>query len=257
MTSSVRKKVQQGDLWYVDDQRASQLGSPGNRWALEQRWRLFARAIDRWLANSPSTVARAKVLDAGCGDGINMSVIENLLEQRGISADLAGTDYNNLRLKRAFDSGSYPVLEADLRSLPFPSQSFDIVLCSHVLEHIEEDRCALGELSRIVKPEGLVIIAVPNEGCTLAQIRNKIVQPEILNQTDHVQFYTEKMLVDRAVSSGLKPISPAMREGFFVPHLAVYTRMREVKLGRKLIDGLLRIVPSQATGIVVAFRTQR
>lgn len=254
MTSSVRKKVQQGDLWYVDDQRASQLGSPGSRWALEERWRLFARAIDRWLANSQSTVARAKVLDAGCGDGINMSVIENLLEQRGISADLTGTDYNSFRLKRAFDSGSYPVLEADLRSLPFPSQSFDIVLCSHVLEHIEEDRCALGELSRIVKPEGLVIIAVPNEGCTLAQIRNKFVQPSILEQTDHVQFYTEETLINRAASAGLEPIFPAMKEGFFVPHLSVYTRMRGSEIGRKLIQGLLRAAPSQATGIVVAFQ---
>ena len=253
MMSSVKKKVQQGDLWYVDDQRISQLGSPGSRWALEGRWRLFASAIDQWLGRAPSTIASAKVLDAGCGDGINMSVIENLLKQRGISVDLTGTDYNRLRLKRVMEAGSYPVLEADLRSLPFPPQFFDVILCSHVLEHIHEDTQALAELSRVVRPKGLVIIAVPNEGCALAQIRNKFIQPSILKQTDHVQFYTEKILINRAASAGLEPIFSAMKEGFFVPHLSVYTRMRESQIGRKLIQGLVRAAPSQATGIVVAF----
>lgn len=50
---------------------------------------------------------------------------------------------------------------ADLTSLPFPDSSFDFAICSHVLEHIDDDRKAMAELFRILRPGGTAVVMVP------------------------------------------------------------------------------------------------
>jgi SAM-dependent methyltransferase len=55
---------------------------------------------------------------------------------------------------------------ADLRRLPFPDSSYDFVIASHVLEHIQEDRQALGEIRRVLTPGGIAILPVPLVGKT-------------------------------------------------------------------------------------------
>jgi hypothetical protein len=54
-----------------------------------------------------------------------------------------------------------PVAEADICHLNHPDNSFDVILCSHVLEHVPQDRQALLELHRVLKPGGWAIIQVP------------------------------------------------------------------------------------------------
>ncbi|MFC1516868.1 class I SAM-dependent methyltransferase [Thermodesulfobacteriota bacterium] len=59
----------------------------------------------------------------------------------------------------AFDV--YAHIQADLKHLPFKAGHFDIVISSHVLEHIENDRPAIQELSRVLSPSGWAIVMVP------------------------------------------------------------------------------------------------
>lgn len=49
----------------------------------------------------------------------------------------------------------------DVTALDLPSNSFDAVLCSHVLEHIPDDRKALAEILRVLKPNGFALLLVP------------------------------------------------------------------------------------------------
>lgn len=50
---------------------------------------------------------------------------------------------------------------ADMTALPFTDSSFDFAICSHVLEHIEDDGAAIAELYRVLKPHGRTIVMVP------------------------------------------------------------------------------------------------
>jgi SAM-dependent methyltransferase len=52
---------------------------------------------------------------------------------------------------------------ADLTALPFRDESFDFAICSHVLEHIEDDRAAMDELFRVIVPGGRAVVMVPIE----------------------------------------------------------------------------------------------
>jgi SAM-dependent methyltransferase len=49
----------------------------------------------------------------------------------------------------------------DITAIPHPDDSFDAILCIHVLEHVEDDRKAISELHRILAPDGFAIVLVP------------------------------------------------------------------------------------------------
>lgn len=51
--------------------------------------------------------------------------------------------------------------KVDITAIPFDANTFDAIICIHVLEHIEQDRQAMRELFRVLKPEGWAVISVP------------------------------------------------------------------------------------------------
>ncbi len=51
----------------------------------------------------------------------------------------------------------------DLHQIPFPDESFDLVLCNHVLEHVNDDRKVMGEILRVLKTSGMAILQVPQD----------------------------------------------------------------------------------------------
>ena len=51
--------------------------------------------------------------------------------------------------------------KADLINLPFPDESYDVIYASHVLEHIKDDRKAIQEINRVLKPNGVAFLPVP------------------------------------------------------------------------------------------------
>lgn len=52
-------------------------------------------------------------------------------------------------------------VQADITDLPFPDADFDVIVSSHVLEHVADDRAAMAELARVLKPTGWALILVP------------------------------------------------------------------------------------------------
>ncbi|WP_224489622.1 class I SAM-dependent methyltransferase [Robertkochia flava] len=85
-------------------------------------------------------------------------------------------------------------VKADICDLPFEDNSFDVILCNHVLEHIPDDRKAMEELYRIMKPEGWGILQIPQDlGRESTFEDDSITDPaeraRIFGQYDHVRVY--------------------------------------------------------------------
>jgi SAM-dependent methyltransferase len=85
-------------------------------------------------------------------------------------------------------------IKADILELPFKDNSFDVVFCNHVLEHIEDDQKAMQELNRVLRPGGMGIFQVPQD----LKLKNtyedfSITAPEDrakhFGQYDHVRIY--------------------------------------------------------------------
>jgi SAM-dependent methyltransferase len=109
--------------------------------------------------------AGMRVLDAGCGSG------RHLCESfRTPGVEVAGVDLNRADLGKAKgflslmareQKGRWLVAQADVTKLPFADGSFDVVICSEVLEHIKDNRTAVAELVRVLKPGGDLVVTVP------------------------------------------------------------------------------------------------
>lgn len=85
-------------------------------------------------------------------------------------------------------------VKADICQLPFEDNSFDMILCNHVLEHIPDDQKAMQELYRVLKPGGLGIFQIPQDRSrTITFQDDSITDPKeravIFGQYDHVRVY--------------------------------------------------------------------
>lgn len=108
-------------------------------------------------------------------------IARNLQEygNRLITTDLSLSDVN---------------IHADITRLPFPDNTFDIVICSHVLEHIPDDSAAMSELYRILSDAGYALIMIPKDKGREQTYEDKsITSPEErkkeFGQHDHVRWY--------------------------------------------------------------------
>ena len=85
-------------------------------------------------------------------------------------------------------------VKADICNLPFSDNSFDVILCNHVLEHIPDDTKAMQELYRVLKPGGWGIFQIPQdlkrektfEDNTITDRKERA---RIFGQYDHVRIY--------------------------------------------------------------------
>jgi len=85
-------------------------------------------------------------------------------------------------------------IKADITDLPFAANEFDIILCNHVLEHIPDDRKAMRELYRVMKPGGYGIFQVPLDARRTRTFEDPTVtdprrRAELFGQYDHVRIY--------------------------------------------------------------------
>lgn len=110
-------------------------------------------AIKQYIPN------KSKFLDVGCGAGYSLIKAQEELECLcfGVDPDPGGHGV-----------GRYNELDSELNikkgvseNLPFEDESFDVVFCSHVLEHVIDEQKSLEEIKRVLKPEGTLIIGMP------------------------------------------------------------------------------------------------
>jgi ubiquinone/menaquinone biosynthesis C-methylase UbiE len=138
----------------------------------QERYRDLYRSLRPGYEDGVSRYARlvgehitpeTRVLDAGCGRG---GVIElywqNVRQAVGVDADLA-----SLGEHRCLEQ----LVNGNLAELPFPAACFDVVLCSWVLEHLGRPDDVLGELARVLRSGGRLVLLTPNAWnyVTLAQ----------------------------------------------------------------------------------------
>ncbi len=237
--------------WYTDDQFASQLSNPGSRSVIEKRWNIFEKALIEWKKNAGLVDKHIYILDAGCGDGINLFAFSEVIKRHKWDAKLFGIDYNPIRTSRATCiAGVNGVYLASLYTLPFADRTFDVILCNQVLEHIPDDLLVLNELHRVLKRDGLLILGVPNEGCILARLRNHVLQPSISRSTDHINFYTAEALSKKMNDAGFQ-IVHMERKGFFTPHLRLQYLITAWTIGRKALDLLGSMISSQSAELII------
>jgi SAM-dependent methyltransferase len=139
--------------------------------------------LDVFLSASPGR----QVLNGGAGQG----TLSRKLAELGF--DVTSTDVSPAAVELLRHTGSGRAVEADLTSLPFELESFDAAVLGEVLEHVEEDRRALREVHRVLRPNGVLALSVPAD-------------PRLFGPSDvwagHVRRYTRPELLDTCSAAG-------------------------------------------------------
>ncbi len=135
----------------INLQKAALRGEPSYVWreGQQRRFEMILRAA--------SDRIKGQVLENGCGVGVYAEHMAPL------GGKVAGLEYD---FQRAADAAkrSHSVLNAAGEKLPFPSSTFDLILSHEVIEHVADDRAAVREMARVLKPGGRIVLFCPNRG---------------------------------------------------------------------------------------------
>ncbi len=123
------------------------------------------RVVENWAQTFNGRPVR--MLDVGCGKGLFLRDFTSGIKQRyGVQAvQAAGVDLVRSpgdHFAEICDDFKFCQLNLDGATLPFADASFDFLSCNHVLEHIFETEKLLREFHRVLQPQGLCVISVPN-----------------------------------------------------------------------------------------------
>jgi SAM-dependent methyltransferase len=123
----------------------------GSHWWFLGRRKLFAHVL-----SEADLRGRNRALDIGTSTGNNLHLLRQL-----DFAEVVGVDFSENALRFCRKRGLGRVVLGDAQTLPFSSGSFDVVLATDVIEHLDDDLSALKEIDRVLAPGGRALITVP------------------------------------------------------------------------------------------------
>jgi SAM-dependent methyltransferase len=200
-------------------------------WFTERRW-LFSRLIGRF-----GLPRDARILDIGTSTGTNLRMLRELGYTRS-----EGLDASEEAVRWCAEKGYGKVTRGDVCALPFADETFDCVLATDIIEHVDDDVTALREIRRVLKPDGRVLITVP-AFMALWGLQDEVGQ--------HKRRYRARQLRTRAESVGLRAgTSFYFNYLLFLPILGVRSLVRragirlqnENQLNSPLLNRVLRVI---------------
>ena len=153
-------------------------------WWFVARRKLLSEVVSG-LGRNPD---RTALLDVGCGTGLNCSVLSKF-------GKVFGADPSPEALSFARSRQLENLLSSKAEDLQFPNEMFDVLTSLDVLEHTDDDLLALGEMWRVMKPGGMLVVTVPAYGFLWSE------HDEALN---HRRRYTAHELRNKLTNAGFE-----------------------------------------------------
>jgi SAM-dependent methyltransferase len=206
-------------------------------------WFTGRRALFAQLIRKLGLPASARVLDVGTSTGTNLRMLRDLAFQ-----DVTGLDQSAEAARFCAEKGLGHVQLGDVCALPFDDGSFDLVLATDVIEHVDDDAKALTELCRVLKPSGHLLLTVPTFE-SLWGLQDEVGQ--------HKRRYVMQDLLARMRAGGFRPVQRFYFNFIlFLPILAARKLMRvtrpPVENESELNPGWLNIILTQVFRLDVA-----
>ncbi|GAB4487454.1 MAG: methyltransferase domain-containing protein [Thermodesulfovibrionales bacterium] len=105
------------------------------------------------------------LLDVGAGVGC----LASIAQARGFT--VSGVEVSEWAARFARDEKGLNIITGKLEDAGFEKESFDVIVINHVLEHVEQPRAMLCNVRELLKPEGMLVIGVPNAASLMAKLK--------------------------------------------------------------------------------------
>jgi len=176
--------------------------------------------VDFQCLNIP---AGSRILDIGCGSGRHVAAAYALDRTIVVGADANARDLQAARERLKFHdylgehgNGHWLLSAADITRLPFGNETFDLVICSEVLEHIPDDHRAMTEIMRVLKPGHPLVVSVPRRWPE--SICWWLSRPYRHMPGGHVRIYRARQLVEKIESLGASHWRTHFAHGLHSPY---------------------------------------
>jgi len=187
------------------------------------RTRLIAQAIRRYFPDA------ASMLDVGCGTGGVAEGLRTALPSVHVLA--ADVRLDGLQIAKRLRP-DVDFVQLDVRDLPFDA-NFDVVGAFDVIEHLDDDAAVLGHLYKAVKPNGGILITVPQHAWLWSPIDDF---------SRHRRRYSRRLLVERITGAGFRVEAVTSFMTFLLPAIAL-SRLNSRPVSELDPDRELRISP--------------
>jgi SAM-dependent methyltransferase len=197
-------------------------------WWYRGRRRVIRAELDR-LPLAP----RARVLDAGCGSG---RTLQELVDYGSV----AGIELDHDAAELARGRGFAEVVVGRVQELPWAENWFHLVTCLDVIEHTPDDRVTLGELRRVCRPGGFLLVTVPAYQALWSRHDEA---------NHHFRRYSRRSLLQAGLQAGWAPVrSSSFNSLLLAPAAVVRMAQRlgtadghanDLEIGRGWLNGAL------------------
>ncbi len=170
------------------------------------------RMIRRLIATYAPPVRPLRILDAGCGTGGTMAALAKLGEMHGCDASP-----DALRMCRA--RGDWELSCASVEAMAYPDEQFDVVVSADVLEHVPDDARAMREMTRVLRPGGLLVTAVPAHMWLWSEHDDAL---------GHLRRYERRQFRELVEGAGLQTRKMTEAVALALPAVLVYRGMRRL-----------------------------
>ena len=173
-----------------------------------------------------------RVLDVGCGRGFLLDAFR----RRGWTVE--GTEISEASSAHAREVLGIPVHVGSLESLDLPAESFDAVTLWHVLEHVTDPGVLLGEIHRILRPGGVLLVSVPNFGSPEARASGA--GWFHLDVPRHLVHFTPESLESSLRDAGIEPLESSWFAPEFDAFSFVQSTLNRLGLRQNALYDVLR-----------------
>ncbi len=235
------------DAEIIDLQRALYTSrNPTRRWLHTSRRDIIIDAVRQCALRG----ARGRALEVGFGSGVYLSTLAEQFEQ------VVGCDVESIYLNHSKPLAlKYPNLSLvydDITSTKLPRSSFDLVLCTEVVEHMSDSAVALANMHDLLKPGGTLVLSTPQPYCPLEMAAKiaflpgiihmvRLIYQEPILETGHINLMSSQKVVGQLERAGFT-IRETFKSGMYLPFIAEFAGQRGLQL-EKWLEGKLKRGP--------------
>lgn len=224
--------------------------NPTRRWLHCTRRDWIIDALRRTIGDQ-----HRRAIEVGPGSGIYVPILAQLYDEV-VALDIEQAYLNHI----SHLSGIYQNLVLkidDITASSLPSETFDLVLCTEVVEHIPDSLSALREMHRLLRPGGTLVLSTPQRYSPLEVTAKIAFLPGVINlvrfiyqepilETGHINLMTAGQVTRQLEQAGFH-IQESYKSGMYIPLVAEFFGDAGVRLERWLesklrggpLDGLL------------------
>jgi ubiquinone/menaquinone biosynthesis C-methylase UbiE len=185
----------------------------------------------RWLAkNWEPSDQRAVLLDIGFGSGFHLRNIHAKFGIRTVGTDITPKTVEEFNA-RALAGCKALLMDPYTNRIPLKSKSVDVVVCSHVLEHVPDDLRLLKEIARVLKPSGMAYFNVP-------------INEEKIPVPNHIRKYEPTRFLKLIGKAGFSP-STSFESDSFTRYVSMLGRKKGLfpLLVKRFLIAVLSLLP--------------